>query len=271
MKKWIATLALTILPCLLLSSCNAATEPDATTAATTEGTPAPQPAEERYTDESGRYVCKNVAIGTEMGQNFVPHRAHPATDTEQTLCLINQWIDSTVAIVKKTASESYYTAYEDGRTPLAYTLTTVEIVSLPEGAANAFALQAGDLVTVVEPYAFAPDAPDTIYRPKLIQRFSGDYGLMEIGGTYLVNLTDTTLYTACYETGKEPSELPAMENCYSVCADIYPVDEAVYTAWVNDAAPGDLAFPTAYSELQLSSWSTVYQQAYRQYVKGEAS
>ena len=65
---------LLLTPCLLLSSCGTATDTTTTTAANAEEVQENSiPAEERYTDETGRYVCKNVAINTEMAQHFVPY------------------------------------------------------------------------------------------------------------------------------------------------------------------------------------------------------
>ncbi|MBQ8383103.1 MAG: hypothetical protein IJX47_07870 [Clostridia bacterium] len=267
MKKSLITLIL--LPCLLLSACGKATE-TATTSATTETPQNSLPAEERYTDEVGRYVCKNVAINAEMEQYFVPYQGYRASDTPNNTsigCFIKDFEESTVAVVKKIASESYYTAYEDGRTPLAYTLSTIEIVSLPEGARNAFGMQVGDSVTIVEPYAFSPDNPDVIYRSNLIYRYSYDFGIMEMGNTYLVNLIDIIVYNTCYETDKEPSEtLVLPETYYSVAADIYSIDKEIYEAWISDSAVGDLAIPTTYSKQSLQRWNTVYQWAYEQYV-----
>lgn len=271
MKKH-TILILFLLPCLLLSSCGTATDTTTTTAVTAEAPRDPLPAEERYTDETGRYVCKNVAINTEMAQYFVPYDARPnVTDSiEYTRigCGIYDWEASTVAVVKKTASESYYTAYEDGRTPLAYTLSTIEIVSLPEGGTNYYNLKIGDSITIIEAYAFAPNAPDVIYRSQIIPQYSFHWGLIEFGNTYLVNIALLFSAIQCNETEKEGSEILELpEDCYMVAADIYPTDQAVYDAWMSETPiAGDLAIPTAYKEQSLQEWSIVYQQAYKQYV-----
>lgn len=272
MKKSLAIIALLLVPCLLLSACG--TEAETTTTAATTEAPTPLPVEERYTDETGRYVCKNVAINAEMEQYFVPYNGRQIqTDSlgqgdTVVHCLIKDVEQSTVAVVKKTASESYYTAYDDGRTPLAYTLSTIEIVSLPEGAVNYHNLQIGDSITVVEAYAFAPDAPDVIYRSHIIPRNSDQWGLMEFGNTYLVNITNLLAIVKCNETGKEKSEtIELPDDCYIVAADIYPTDPAVYDNWMNETPiAGDLAIPTAYSEQSLQHWSIVYRWAYEQYV-----
>lgn len=273
MKKSLPILALLLAACLLLSACgNSPVETITTTAATTEAAKNPLPAEERFTDETGRYVCKNVMINTDTQQHCVPYDAYriPSDSTSHGRigCLIQDWEASTVAVVQKTASESYYTAYEDGRVPLAYTLSTIEIISLPEGGANYYNLQIGDSMTVVEAYAFSPDAPDVIYRSHIIPRYSYQWGLMEFGNTYLVNITDLISSIQCSETGKEKTEMVSLpEDCYFIAADIYPTDQAVYDAWMSEAPmAGDLAIPTAYNEQSLQEWSIVYQWAYQQYV-----
>lgn len=273
MIKSLATLVLLLVPCLLLSACGKVADAPTTTTITTVAPPAPLPAEERYTDEVGRYISKNVAINAEMEQYFVPYNSISsngcATGQGYTSinCFIKDFEESTVAVVKKTASESYYTAYDDGRTPLAYTLSTIEIVSLPEGAVNYHNLQVGDSITIAEAYAFAPDAPDVIYRSHIIPRNSDQWGLMEFGNTYLVNITNLLAIVQCNETGKEESEtIELPDDCYIVAADIYPIDQEIYKAWLNDSAVGDLAIPTAYPEQSLQHWSTIYQWAYEQYV-----
>ena len=273
MKKSLAILALLLSPCLLLSACGKA-ESTATTVATTEEAPQNSlPAEERYTDETGRYVCKNVAIDTDTQQYFVPYDGGRVqtdlTGAEYTSigCSIKDWEETSIAVVRKIASESYYTAYEDDRTPLAYTLSTLEIVSLPEGGTNYHNLQIGDRITVVEAYAFSPDAPDVIYRSHIIPSTSYQWGLMELNHSYLVSVTNSLSAIQCSQTGKESSESVKLpDGCYLVAADLYPTDRAVYDAWMSESPVAkDLAIPTAYSEQALKRWSSVYQWAYEQY------
>ena len=236
----LSLLALLLAACLLLSACKTANKPSTTTTSATTTTTTttapitdPLPAEERYTDELGRYVCKNVATLAKLEQYFVPYNGRLITDSmgdDKICCMIRDkdYQESTVAVVKKIASESYFTAYEDQRTPLAYTYSTLEIVSLPEGGLNYHSLQVGDTITVVEPYAFSPDSPDVIYRSHIFPRFSLQWGIIEFGSEYLVNITSLLSSIQCNETGKEKSEtLELPDDCYFLGADLYPVDRKV--------------------------------------------
>lgn len=277
----IPLLALLLVACLLLPACKTANKPSSTTttsattttAATTPPITAPLPTEERYTDEMGRYVCKNVATLAKLEQYFVPYNARSITDSmgdDKICCMIREkdYQESTVAVVKKIASESYFTAYEDQRTPLAYTYSTLEIVSLPAGGLNYHNLQVGDTVIVVEPYAFSPDSPNVIYRSHIFPRFSLQWGIMEFGSEYLVNITSLPSAIQCNETGKETSEtLELPDDCYFLGADLYPVDRKVYDAWMSEAqTAGDLAIPSAYPEWASEWWTIIYQWAYEEYV-----
>ena len=275
MKKFLSLLALLLAACLLLSACRTDRKDNSTTATTTTTEPIsdPLPPEERYTDELGRYICKNVAVDTKMEQYFVPYNGRLITDSmgdDRIGCMIREkeFEQSTVAVVKKIASESYFIAYEDERTPLAYTYSTLEIVSLPEGGLNYHNLQVGDTITVIEPYAFSPDSPNVIYRSHISPRFSLQWGIMEFGNEYLVNITSLLSSIQCNETGKEKSEvLELPDDCFFLFADIYPVDREVYDAWMSDSkSADDLAIPTAYEEWALNWWNIVYQWAYEQYV-----
>ena len=266
-------LALTLISSLLLLACTPDNESTITTVTTMVSDNDPLPVEERYTDETGRYVCKNVTIDTKMEQHLLPYNGRIITDSfgdDKIGCMIKQkdFEESTVAVVKKIASESFFTAYEDERTPLAYTYSTLEILSLPEGGLNYHNLQVGDTITIVESYAFSPDSPDVIYRSHIFSRFSLQWGIMEFGNKYLINITSLPSVIQCNETGKEKSErLELPDDCYFLGADLYPVDREVYDAWMSDSkSADDLAIPTAYEEWASEWWTIIYQWAYEQYV-----
>ena len=270
MKKH-TILILFLLPCLLLSSCGTATDTTTTTAATAEAPRDPLPAEERYTDETGRYICKNVAINTEMEQYFVPYDGGSLlgdTSLSKIGCYIADKYDrSTMATVRKIASESYFIPYEDNRTPLAYTLSTLEIVSLPDTVINYLQLRAGDTIVVLEPYAFSPASPNVIYHSHIHWRQSLHLGIMELGEQYLVNIMAAPAQIKCYENDKEHSDaIDVPDNCYFLYNDIYPINSSVYNAFINDYKNAtDLAIPTA-DETIVQLWSAAYQWAYEQYV-----
>lgn len=265
MKKTL--LALLLVPCLVLSACGKTEETITTTAATTEAPKNPLPAEERYTDETGRYICKNVAINSEMEQYFVPYKGGSFEGNAIGCYIADKFDISTMATVKKIASESYFITYEDERTPLAYTLSTLEIIGLPDTAVNYLQLQAGDTIVILEPYAFSPDSPNVIYRSHIHTRQSVHLGIMELGAQYLVNILAAPAQIKCYETDKESSdavEIP--NNCYFLYNDIYPIDSSVYNSWMSETPiAGDLAIPTA-DQTIVQLWSNAYKWAYEQYI-----
>ena len=242
--------------------------------------------EERYTEESGRYVSKNVRINGAMEQNYVEcHRSNIVDfmTPGSVGCTIwnhsdseNNGHDSTVAVVKKIASESYFTAYDDNRTPLAYTVSTLRIIDLPDAEDNYLGFSEGDTVSVLEPYSFSPDAPDIIYRSHLCPFNPLHFGIMELDRLYLVNLTDADLFFGgCYEKDKDMSTEPDFaKNYYTVLANTYPIDEKIYSEWKADSNAAyesncevlqDLAIPVSYGSL-IGKWGKAYVWAYETYI-----
>ncbi|MBQ8382867.1 MAG: hypothetical protein IJX47_06675 [Clostridia bacterium] len=258
-------------------------EPAATTTQTSDETESEEyaPDPKQYYDENGVYVCENVPISWNMEQTFVDisdikpiFSFEPAPENSgiNISGVIRGEYPGTVAIIEKISSVSYYKSYEDGRAPLAYTLSTLKILDLPDE--NTDGLVIGDEVTVLESYAFSPEDPDRIYHSHFRVDFGYKlipvvFGIIATDSPYLVVLMDGEPFEKqfnCYETGKELSESIALtEPVYFCYSDIYPLSGDVYWS----------LFESYFIEYHVSicndksSWYWGYNQALNEYYWNE--
>ena len=175
--------------------------------------------------------------------------------------------DTTIAIVKKIGSTSYYMS-DEKKNVLAYTLSEVEVLGLPSDNNG---LNVGDVVNVLECYAFAPDDPDVIYYyPTFLNSHSNVVlGIMESNKEYLVLLWDSAedsgLRFARRYYGNDELNLNyvVLPDGFKYITSIYPVYEGAFEAVINGSIK-DLCLP---SKDGMEEFNDMYLAAYDQFIK----
>ena len=165
-----------------------------------------------------------------------------------------------IAVVKKTGTKSYYKKYEDG-TELAYTVSEVEITGLPE---KDYGMKTGDVIEILENYAFSPDDPDIIvfglsnfnYVENVFQT-----GILEFDKEYVVVLYPDDYYSVydCYSYDKEkyPDDMCFHSSFRLISGDIYPYSIEDYNKKLTGELK-DLCIPYGANGFWNSNYDIVY-------------